>query len=142
GPIAGEVGYDIGQERAWIEAAGRDPLAFELLYNRYLPRVYAYVYHRVGDREHSEDLVADTFMKAAQALVAGRFQWRHEGSFAAWLFRIAHNAISDFDRRNQRWSRLVPLEDAADSQIDSNTVLPEAAIMQKEEASHLRHLIS
>ena len=108
--VGREIDGDVDQERAWVEAAGHDPLAFERLYNRYLPRLYAYVFHQTQDKQTSEDLVADTFMKAAQALASGRFRWRHEHSFAAWLFRIAHKAVSDYKAGSRRWGELTPLE--------------------------------
>src|SRR5438874_4598570 len=89
-------------EYALVEEARRDPQAFERLYNQFFPRLYAYVGYRVGRTQDTEDLVADTFLKAVEALGMGHFEWRHEGSFAAWLFRIAQNSITDYYRRSQR----------------------------------------
>jgi len=137
--VGGEIADDISQERAWVEAAGHDPLAFERLYNRYLPRVYAYVFHQTQDKHSSEDLVADTFMKAAQALASGRFRWRHERSFAAWLFRIAHNSVSDYKAGSRKWGDLTPLEEMPD--VEANVPLPEEVFLRNEERVHLRRLI-
>src|SRR5438093_4723041 len=133
--VGEEIADDISQERAWVEAAGHDPLAFERLYNRYLPRVYAYVFHQTQDKHSSEDLVADTFMKAAQALASGRFRWRHEHSFAAWLFRIAHNAASDYKVSSRRWGGLTPLEEMPD--VEANLPLPEEVFLRNEQRTHL-----
>jgi RNA polymerase sigma-70 factor (ECF subfamily) len=83
-------------ERLLIEAAQKDPARFADLYELNFERVYAYIVRRVQDRAESEDLTADVFHQALANLK--RFEWRGI-PFAAWLFRIAANLISD------RWQR-------------------------------------
>jgi RNA polymerase sigma-70 factor, ECF subfamily len=83
-------------ERLLIEAAQRDPARFAELYELNFERVYAYVLRRVGSRAETEDVTAETFHQALANLK--RFEWRGI-PFAAWLFRIAANLISD------RWQR-------------------------------------
>ncbi len=83
-------------ERLLIEAAQRDPARFAELYENHFERVYAYVVRRVGDRAETEDITAEVFHHALANLQ--RFEWRGI-PFAAWLFRIAANLISD------RWQR-------------------------------------
>jgi RNA polymerase sigma-70 factor, ECF subfamily len=129
---------DLDREQAWVEEARRDPRAFERLYNHYFPRVYAYVCYRVGRAHDGEDLVADTFLKAVEGL--GRFEWRHEGSFAAWLFRIAHNAVADHHRRAGRQESPIPLEDLPD--VRAGDLLPEDDLLKKEKLAHLRSLLA
>lgn len=99
------------EERSLVERARRDPAAFGALYDRYFPRVYAYVRHRVGCRQDAEDLVAEVFTQAVAAF--DRFAWRHETSFASWLFRIAHNRLANFYRAEGARATLVPLDAAA-----------------------------
>jgi len=93
-------------ERLLIEAAQKDPACFAELYENNFERVYAYVVRRVGDRAETEDLTSEVFHHALANL--RRFEWRGI-PFAAWLFRIAANLISD---RWQRRSR----EQVADEQ--------------------------
>jgi RNA polymerase sigma-70 factor (ECF subfamily) len=83
-------------ERLLIEAAQKDPARFAELYEINFERVYAYAVRRVGNRAEAEDLAADVFHQALANLK--RFEWRGI-PFAAWLFRIAANLISD------RWQR-------------------------------------
>ncbi len=83
-------------ERLLIEAAQKDPACFADLYEINFERVYAYVVKRVGNRAETEDLTAEVFHQALANLK--RFEWRGI-PFAAWLFRIAANLISD------RWQR-------------------------------------
>lgn len=132
------IATDITCEQAWINEARIDPRAFERLYNLYFPRVYAYVCYRVGRAQDAEDLVADTFLKAVAGL--SQFQWRHAGSFPAWLFRIAHNAVTDYHRQSKSYGDPLPIDDLP--QLQSGAMLPEDSILQKEQFAHLRHLIA
>jgi RNA polymerase sigma-70 factor (ECF subfamily) len=84
-------------ERLLIEAAQHDPARFAELYENNFERVYAYVVRRVADRAETEDLTSEVFHHALANLA--RFEWRGI-PFAAWLFRIAANLISD------RWQRM------------------------------------
>jgi RNA polymerase sigma-70 factor (ECF subfamily) len=98
------------RERLLIEAAQKDPRLFAELYEHNFERVYAFIARRVRRREEAEDLTSDVFHQALANL--GRFEWRG-APFAAWLFRIAANAIAD------RWKRAAreqgnPARDAAE----------------------------
>jgi RNA polymerase sigma-70 factor (ECF subfamily) len=86
-------------ERLLVEAAQRDPARFAELYENNFERVYAYVVRRVGDRAETEDLTSEVFHHALANL--GRFEWRGI-PFAAWLYRIAGNLISDRWQRSNR----------------------------------------
>lgn len=98
-------------DRLLVEAAQKDPARFAELYECNFERVYAYVQRRLGDRAETEDLTSEVFHHALANLQ--RFEWRGI-PFAAWLYRIAANLISD------RWQRK-DREDVADGpeQIDS-----------------------
>jgi RNA polymerase sigma-70 factor, ECF subfamily len=83
-------------ERLLIEAAQKDPRRFADLYEANFERVYAFVARRVRERADAEDVTAEVFHHALASL--DKFEWRG-APFAAWLFRIASNAIAD------RWQR-------------------------------------
>jgi RNA polymerase sigma-70 factor (ECF subfamily) len=128
---------DPEQERALVKKARRDRAAFRELYNHYFPRVYAYVSYRVGRVQDVEDLVADTFLRVVEGLDG--FRWRGERSFAAWLFCIAHNLVSDFYRRGRGSEESVPLEELPE--LEASILLPADAVSQKEKFAYLRRLI-
>ena len=86
-------------ERLLIEAAQKDPRRFAELYEANFDRVYSYVARRVRDRATAEDVTADVFHQALANLP--RFEWRGV-PFAAWLYRIAANAIADRGKRAAR----------------------------------------
>jgi RNA polymerase sigma-70 factor, ECF subfamily len=106
-------------ERLLIEAAQKDPACFAELYENHFERVYAYVVRRVRDRAETEDLTAEVFHQALANLK--RFEWRGI-PFAAWLFRIAANLISD---RWQRSGREVSDEDRLQLAEASGTEIKE-----------------
>jgi RNA polymerase sigma-70 factor (ECF subfamily) len=119
-------------ERLLIEAAQRDPARFAALYDNNFERVYAYIVRRVDNRAETEDLTSEVFHHALANLQ--RFEWRGI-PFAAWLFRIAANLISD---RRQRAGR----EQLADNprQIESVQVSP-AEIEEVERQATLFRLV-
>lgn len=83
-------------ERLLIEAAQKDPARFAELYENNFDRVYAFIARRVRDRNEAEDLTSEVFHDALAGLP--RFEWRG-APFAAWLFKIASNAIIDRSKR-------------------------------------------
>lgn len=84
------------EERDLVEAAQRDPACFAQLYENNFERVYAFIARRVHDRDLAQDLTADVFHNALKNLA--HFEWRGL-PFAAWLFRIAANALADRGKR-------------------------------------------
>jgi RNA polymerase sigma-70 factor, ECF subfamily len=86
-------------ERLLVEAAQRDLRRFGELYELYFERIYAFLVHRVRDRHIAEDLTSEVFHKALAALP--EYEWRGV-PFAAWLIRIAVNAVADQRKRSYR----------------------------------------
>ena len=114
-------------ERALIAAAQADPSRFAELYELHFERVYAFIARRVADRSAAQDLTADVFHQALANL--RRFEWRGI-PFAAWLFRIAANAIANHTQRAARargvWEHVDPpadLEGPALEQVEQRARL-------------------
>jgi RNA polymerase sigma-70 factor, ECF subfamily len=85
-------------EAALVSVAQADPTAFDALYRRYLEPVYRYVRAQIPHREDAADLTQQIFLQALDALPT--YQARGL-PFAAWLFRIARNAVIDSYRRRK-----------------------------------------
>jgi RNA polymerase sigma-70 factor, ECF subfamily len=75
--------------------ASHDARAFGELYDRFIERVYRYLYFRTGNHPEAEDLTEQVFLKAWEAI--GRYRWQGR-PFLAWLYRLAHNAHIDYVR--------------------------------------------
>lgn len=70
-----------------------------ILYERYKRPLYAYFFKLTcGDNQSSEDLVHTVFYRAIRYSAS----FTGQGSFASWLFRIAHNAGIDHNRKTSR----------------------------------------
>jgi RNA polymerase sigma-70 factor (ECF subfamily) len=115
-----------------VARARDDPRAFAPLYERYLDPIYRYCYRRLGNREGAEDATSQVFLHA----LAGLAMYR-DGSFAAWLFTIAHNVVIDTYRRRRPEEPLLDLVDPVDADPT-----PEAAAMAEDERRTLRGLLA
>jgi len=84
--------------------------AFGRLYDRYGDAIYNYIRYRIANTSDAEDLTAQTFHRALVSL--STYESRGH-PFAAWLYRIAHNLVANWHRRQGR-HRQTPWEDLAD----------------------------
>jgi RNA polymerase sigma-70 factor (ECF subfamily) len=81
----------------WLERAHSfDLAALAAIYDRYSPGLHAYAGRLLGEAELAEDCVSETFSRFLQALRSGKGP---QGYLQAYLYRIAHNWISDYYRR-------------------------------------------
>jgi len=112
-------GDGVTEEALIRRAATGDVEAFADLYERYLDRMFRYFYYRLAHREDAEDLSEQVFLRAWQALPG----YNCRGvPFAAWLFRIAHNLLVDYHRRNQDTTQLDDALDVADEGADPHEI--------------------
>lgn len=125
------------EEHDLLQRITQDPEAFRVLYQHYFPRVYRYVAYRVGREQDTEDIVADIFTKIVEAIT--RFEYRGTGSFAAWLFRIAHNEVAQFYRQSYEGEKIIPFEDLPN--LASDGVSPDEALQQKEQFIRLKQMV-
>jgi RNA polymerase sigma-70 factor, ECF subfamily len=114
----------LDRDRALVEAAQRDPAAFDALYRRYLAQVYSFVYYELGHHADAEDVTERVFMQALVGLP--RFEERGgapdggesdaSSTFRVWLFQIARNAVMSEHRARRRrpTTSLDLLDDAVD----------------------------
>ena len=78
--------------------ASSDSTAWGELYDRFVDRIYRYMYTRTGSHAAAEDLSQQVFLKAWEAI--GRYRW-HERPFIAWLYWLGHNVYVDHLRRQR-----------------------------------------
>ena len=73
--------------------------AFDCLLARHKSNIYNYIFFIVKNRELSEDIFQETFVKAIITIKQGRYV--ENGKFRAWITRIAHNLIIDHFRQEK-----------------------------------------
>jgi len=74
--------------------------SFEILIKRHKQRVYNFIYSKILDRDISEDIFQDTFIKVINTLKRGKYN--EEGKFLPWVMRISHNLVIDHFRKSNR----------------------------------------
>ena len=77
-----------------------DESSLSILINRHKQRIYSFIYSKVLDRDITEDVFQDTFIKVINTLKKGAYN--EEGKFLPWVMRIAHNLVIDHFRKNNR----------------------------------------
>ncbi len=77
-----------------------DESALSLLIERHQSKIYGFIYSKVSDRDISDDIFQDTFMKVIRTLKTKSYN--EEGKFLPWVMRIAHNLIVDYYRNNKK----------------------------------------
>lgn len=116
-------------------AAGGDEQAFGMLYERYVNRIYNYVYYRTGNSYDAEDLTARVFLRAMKHIP----NYQDRGvPFSAWLYRIAHNLVANWHRDNSRRQEIA-LEDTY--VIHHSREHPESMLLHNEEQEALLAII-
>ena len=115
-------------------AENLDKRALGELYDQYAPKIYAYLYRRVSDAQTAEDLTGDVFVKFVQAVNNGQ-TWHT--SVRAWLYRVAHNRLVDFYRKQPEDPSL-PL----DERLIAGTESPDSALAESLSYRTLRSAIS
>jgi RNA polymerase sigma-70 factor (ECF subfamily) len=106
----------LDHDRRLVEAARRDPSAFDALYRKYLAQVYSYALYELADHHAAEDATERTFLRALAALPRFREQadpadGPEASTFRVWLFRIARNVVAN-ERRSVRRHPTASLEAA------------------------------
>ena len=89
--------------------------AFGILYDRYLDKIYRFIYYKTFNKETAEDLTSEVFHKALIKITSFDLD---KGSFSTWLYQIARNRVIDYYRTAKS---VVPLEDVFDMGVDERT---------------------
>ena len=75
-------------------------VALGVLIKRHQQRLFSFIYSKVQDRDITEDVFQDTFIKVIRTLKKGNYN--EEGKFLPWVMRIAHNLVIDYFRKSNR----------------------------------------
>ncbi len=127
--------YKTLADRALVELAADDKEAFGELYERYLTKIYNYVYYRTGNRQDAEDLTAKVFERAMSHIST----YVDRGlPFQAWLYRIAHNLVANW-HRDQGRRKIIALDDFVAHSLQSEA--PDRRTEEQEEHKQLMEAV-
>jgi RNA polymerase sigma-70 factor (ECF subfamily) len=125
----------VSDEQVLSLASQGDREAFGQLYERYVGRIYNYIYYRTGSSFDAEDLTERVFFRALRHI---RSYTDRGLPFSAWLYRIAHNLVANWHRDNSR-RKEVSLDDGLMSPYHGE--LPENELLHSEERERLMSVI-
>ena len=83
-----------------------DNKSFEELLSRHKNRVFAFIMSKVKNRDITEDIFQDTFIKVINSLKKGKYN--EEGKFLSWMMRISHNLVIDHFRKESKMRKIRP----------------------------------
>lgn len=90
---------NLDEELALVDKAKSDIRAFEMLYEFYYFKILAYIRNRLPNKETSEDLTAEVFIRAVENV--HNFDTSKRVRFGSWLYRTAGNIVIDYIRTNK-----------------------------------------
>ncbi|MAX05355.1 MAG: RNA polymerase subunit sigma-24 [Flavobacteriales bacterium] len=86
-----------------------DNTSFETLLMRHKSRVFAFIMSKIRNKDLSEDIFQDTFIKVINSLQRGTYN--EEGKFLPWMMRIAHNLVIDHFRKESKMKNIRPTDE-------------------------------
>ena len=114
--------------------------SLEILIKKHKQRLYSFIYSKVQDREITEDVFQDTFIKVIRTLKLGNYN--EQGKFLPWVMRISHNLIIDHFRKS---NRMRSFKNTADfdifSVISDGSLNAEKQIIKDQVLSDVKDLI-
>jgi RNA polymerase sigma-70 factor (ECF subfamily) len=123
------------EEDVLAQASQGDKDSFGMLYERYVDRIFSYVYYRTGNQHDAEDLTARVFQRAMNHI---RNYTDRGVPFSAWLYRIAHNLVANWHRDRSRRQE-IPLNDLP--VLTAKGDHPERNLVRSQEQDALLRLI-
>ncbi|TRX42122.1 RNA polymerase sigma factor [Flavobacterium restrictum] len=114
--------------------------ALATLIKRHESKIYGFIYSKISDRDISNDIFQDTFMKVIKTLKTNSYN--EEGKFLPWVMRISHNLIIDHFRKNKKMPMFRETEEFSIFSIMSDDVMTvENKIIADQVETDLKKLI-
>ena len=112
----------------------------EILIKRHKQKLYNFIYSKIQDRDLTEDVFQDTFIKVIRTLKLGNYN--EEGKFVSWVMRIAHNLVIDHFRKNKRLQKFQSSENFdIFSVLKDNALGAEDSLIKNQIDNDVRDLI-
>jgi len=115
--------------------------ALGILISRHQQRIFSFIFSKVYDRDISNDIFQDTFVKVIRTLKAGKYN--EEGKFLPWVMRITHNLIIDHFRKGNRMPKFNDSGELSIFSILTDDCLnAESQLIKKQVESEVKELVN
>ena len=132
--------YSISDSTLISNFISGDENSLEKLIIRHKHRIFSFIYSKVLDRELTEDIFQETFIKVINTLKKGNYN--EEGKFISWVMRIAHNLVIDHFRKKSRIPKFNNNKEFdIFSIIKDNSTDIETALIKKQTLKKVREII-
>jgi RNA polymerase sigma-70 factor (ECF subfamily) len=112
-----QLNYQDMSDTELVQLAKTDQAAFGEIYERYVKKIYNYIYYRTSNQHDAEDLTSRVFHRALSHIQ----NYVDKGvPFQAWLYRIAHNLVANWHRDRGR-RKIIPLDEFVVSTLKSDS---------------------
>ena len=129
---------DSGLIKGYIEG---NEAFLEILIKRHQQRLYSFIYSKIKDKDLTEDIFQDTFIKVIKTLKKGNYN--EEGKFLPWVMRISHNLVIDYFRKNNRMPKFKNTDDFnIFSVLGDNSLNAEKQLIQDQIYDDVRELVN
>lgn len=129
---------EITDNQLLSQARDFDKNALAQIYDRYSTALYHYAYRQTGNQQTAEDCVAETFSRFLNALHSKKGPKKH---LKAYLYRIAHNWITDLYRKKpSEFSNLDDIEETVaryQASVESEVISMDTAETLRDHLSKL-----
>ncbi|RAR48537.1 RNA polymerase sigma factor [Flavobacterium lacus] len=117
-----------------------DEQSLAILIERHQSKIYGFIYSKIADRDVTDDVFQDTFIKVIKTLKSNSYN--EEGKFLPWVMRIAHNLVVDHFRRNKKMPMQRETEEySIFSYISDNSMNVEGRMITDQVESDLQRLL-
>lgn len=118
-----------------------DEYSLSILINKHQQRLFSFIYSKVQDKDITEDIFQDTFIKVIRTLKKGTYN--EEGKFLPWVMRIAHNLVIDYFRKNSRMPKFRNTDEFdIFSVLGDGNLNAEKQIIQEQIYDNVRELVN
>ncbi len=76
------------------KAQGWDSEAFGEIYDKYIDKIYSFIYLKTYDKQIAEDLTSEVFFKLLNNI--SKYKQQSWAQFSSWLYKIAYNRVVDY----------------------------------------------
>jgi RNA polymerase sigma-70 factor (ECF subfamily) len=129
-PNSGEQLVDnVADDGQLITEAHSNPAAFARLYRRHYDAVFRYCSHRLFERQTSEDVTSEVFLKVVEEFDGFKGS---EKQFRNWLYKIATNAANGHLRKSSRRDALLKRARGRNNNTDSTDASMEKLALLKQ----------